>query len=88
MKRYRIKIYGKAGKGEAGIFCRFIFRIDDAERDNFLRAEATREGKSMAMGNEEAQSFIEDMVKPDYNSWEGKEDYEQRFIEIIEKKFA
>ena len=37
---------------------------------------------------EEAQNFIEDMVKPDYNSWEGKEDYEQRFLEIIEKKFA
>ena len=37
---------------------------------------------------EEAKSFIEDMVKPDYNSWEGKEDYSQRFIEIIEKKFA
>lgn len=37
---------------------------------------------------DEAQNFIEDMVKPDYNSWEGKEDYEQRFIEIIEKKFA
>ena len=36
---------------------------------------------------EEAQNFIEDMVKPDYNSWEGKEDYSQRFIEIIEKKF-
>ena len=37
---------------------------------------------------EEAQCFIEEMVKPDYNSWEGKEDYEKRFIEIIEKKFA
>lgn len=37
---------------------------------------------------EEAQNFIDDMVKPDYNSWEGKEDYSQRFIEIIEKKFA
>jgi len=37
---------------------------------------------------DEAQNFIEDMVKPDYNSWEGKEDYAQRFIEIIEKKFA
>lgn len=37
---------------------------------------------------EEAQNFIEDMVKPDYNSWIGKEDYSQRFIEIIEKKFA
>jgi hypothetical protein len=37
---------------------------------------------------EEAQNFIDDMVKPDYNSWEGKEEYSQRFIEIIEKKFA
>ena len=37
---------------------------------------------------EEAQNFIEDMVKPDYNNWEGKEDYAQRFIEIIEKKFS
>ena len=37
---------------------------------------------------EEAQNFIEDMVKPDYNNWEGKEDYALRFIEIIEKKFS
>jgi hypothetical protein len=37
---------------------------------------------------EEAQNFIEDMVKPDYGDWQGKEEYEQRFIEIIEKKFA
>lgn len=37
---------------------------------------------------EEAQNFIEDMVKPDYGDWAGKEEYEQRFIEIIEKKFA
>jgi hypothetical protein len=37
---------------------------------------------------DEAQNFIEDMVKPDYNSWEGKEDYAQRFMEIIEKKFV
>ena len=36
----------------------------------------------------EARSFIEDMVKPDYNDWQGKEEYEQRFMEIIEKKFA
>lgn len=37
---------------------------------------------------EDVQNFIEDLVKPDYNSWEGKEDYAQRFIEIIEKKFS
>lgn len=37
---------------------------------------------------EEAQNFIDDMVKPDYGDWQGKEEYEQRFLEIIEKKFA
>ncbi len=37
---------------------------------------------------EEAQNFIEEMVKPDYNNWDGKEDYSQRFMDIIEKKFA
>ena len=35
----------------------------------------------------EAQQFISDLIKPDYNNWEGKEDYEARFIEIIEGKF-
>jgi hypothetical protein len=37
---------------------------------------------------EETKDFIEEMVKPDYNNWEGKEEYEQRFMEIIEKKFS
>ena len=36
----------------------------------------------------EAQEFIENMVKPDYNNWEGKDDYAQRFLEIVEKKFS
>lgn len=36
----------------------------------------------------EAQDFIDNMVKPDYNNWEGKEDFEQRFMEVIEKKFS
>ena len=35
----------------------------------------------------ETRDFILDMVKPDYNNWEGKEDYEERFMDIIEKKF-
>jgi hypothetical protein len=35
----------------------------------------------------ETKSFIDEMVKPDYNNWDGKEDYEHRFMEIIEKKF-
>lgn len=36
----------------------------------------------------EAKEFIENMVKPDYNNWEGKDDYAERFLEIIEKKFS
>ena len=36
----------------------------------------------------EAKAFVFDMIKPDYNNWTGKEEYETRFIEIIERKFA
>jgi len=35
----------------------------------------------------ETKAFIDEMVKPDYNEWKGKDDYEERFMEIIEKKF-
>lgn len=35
----------------------------------------------------EARKLILEMVKPDYNNWNGKEEYEERFIEIIEGKF-
>jgi hypothetical protein len=37
---------------------------------------------------QEAEDFIENMVKPDYNNWEGKDEYTQRFMEIVEKKFS
>jgi len=36
---------------------------------------------------EEAKDFIEEIIKPDYNNWEGVDDYAQRFIEIVEKRF-
>lgn len=35
----------------------------------------------------ETKAFIDELVKPDYNNWDGKEEYEHRFMEIIEKKF-
>jgi hypothetical protein len=35
----------------------------------------------------ETKNFIEEMVKPDYNYWKGKDDYAERFMDIIEKKF-
>ena len=37
---------------------------------------------------EEAKNFVEDMVKPDYNNWQGNEDYAERFMEIVAQKFV
>lgn len=35
----------------------------------------------------EALTFIDEIVKPDYNNWAGKDEYAARFIEIVAKKF-
>lgn len=37
---------------------------------------------------ERSLSFVNNMVKPDYNQWEGKEEYEIRFMKLIERRFA
>lgn len=37
---------------------------------------------------ERSKAFIKKMVKPDYNNWEGKEEFEERFIALIERKFS
>lgn len=37
--------------------------------------------------HEEAIQFIEDLVKPDYDQWAGKEEYSERFLQIVEKNF-
>lgn len=36
---------------------------------------------------EEAQLFIQERIKPDYNNWEGKEEFEVRFLKCIESNF-
>lgn len=36
---------------------------------------------------EEAQNFIKGKVKPDYNHWLHKDEYSERFMNIIEKRF-
>lgn len=37
---------------------------------------------------DEAKSFLNEMVIPDYGYWVGKEEYIERFMEVIEKKFS
>ncbi len=36
---------------------------------------------------EEVENFIQKMIKPEYNNWKGKEDYEKRFLEVLSKLF-
>ena len=35
----------------------------------------------------DAQNFINSMVKPDYNNWEGKDTYANRFMELVERNY-
>ncbi|MFV0565486.1 MAG: hypothetical protein ACK5NB_06620 [Flavobacteriaceae bacterium] len=35
----------------------------------------------------EAVHFMQNIVKPDYNNWQGKEEFETRLYEILERKF-
>jgi hypothetical protein len=37
---------------------------------------------------EEAKTFISGQIKPEYNNWKNKEDYENRFMNLIEKHFS
>ncbi|WP_350293297.1 hypothetical protein [uncultured Croceitalea sp.] len=37
---------------------------------------------------ERSVAFINNMVKPEYNNWDGKDEYETRFMSLIERKFA
>lgn len=33
-------------------------------------------------------AFIENMVKPEYNNWKGKEEYATRFMALVERRFS
>lgn len=62
----------------------FIKHLFDGETDNYNRVISqlnTLETET------EAKDFINEIVKPDYNNWEGKEMYEGRLVAIIESKF-
>lgn len=36
---------------------------------------------------DDAKKFVIEMVKPDYDNWTGKEEFAERFMEIVENKF-
>ena len=62
----------------------FIKHLFDGKSEDYDRVVSQiNTSKSL----EEAQNLIHQLVKPDYNNWEGKETYEDRFLQLVESKF-
>jgi hypothetical protein len=62
----------------------FIKHLFDGENEDYDRVISQLNTKESFKN---AKDFIETMVKPDYNNWVNKEEFETRFMEIIEGKF-
>ena len=62
----------------------FIKHLFDENPDDYARVLS--QVNSMSSLNE-AKLFINDTVKPDYNNWLNKEEYMERFMTILEKRF-
>jgi len=62
----------------------FIKHLFDGQREDYERVLSQINTSSSF---EEARNLIQNIVKPDYNNWEGKEAIEERFMGIIEGKF-
>lgn len=69
------------GLNDRHAFVKHLFGGSASDYNRVLSQLNTQKSK------EEALNFLENMVKPDYNNWEGKELYENRFLSIIEKRF-
>lgn len=62
----------------------FIKYLFDGEREDYERVLSQINTSSSF---DEAKNLIQNIVKPDYNGWIGKEDVEARFMSVIEGKF-
>ncbi|HUH28255.1 hypothetical protein [Gelidibacter sp.] len=62
----------------------FIKHLFDGQREDYDRVLSQINTSSSL---DEARNLIQNIVKPDYNNWLGKEDVEDRFMKIIEGKF-
>lgn len=77
----RLKTGLKIGMNDRIGFIKHLFNGSDQDYNRVLSQLNTMESKNSA------QDFITTIVKPDYNNWEGKETYEERFMQIIESRF-
>ncbi|MEZ4793663.1 MAG: hypothetical protein R2783_09425 [Gelidibacter sp.] len=62
----------------------FIKHLFDGSREDYERVLSQI---NTSGSYKEAKNLIQNIVKPDYNNWKGKEEFEERFMEIVESKF-
>ncbi|WP_347923311.1 hypothetical protein [Pontimicrobium sp. SW4] len=62
----------------------FIKHLFDGNSEDFERVVSQI---NTSQNFEEVSTLIQNIIKPDYNHWEGKEEFEQRFMDIIQSKF-
>ena len=78
------KLKGKGLKIDLNDKLAFIKHLFEGKNEDYDRV-ISQINTTHSIG--EARRLILEMVKPDYNNWRGKEEYEERFIEIVESKF-
>ena len=76
----------KAGSLQIGLNDKiaFIKHLFDGKSEDYDRVISQINTTSSI---EDAKNLIQSIIKPDYNNWEGKEEFEDRFMELIEGKF-
>ena len=77
----RLKKSFQVGINDRHAFVKHLFDGSNADYNRVLSQLNTMKTK------EEAVNFVLNVVKPDYNNWEGKEEYEVRFIAVVESRF-
>lgn len=63
----------------------FVKHLFDGSTDDYNRVISQL---GTIDSEERSMAFINNMVKPEYNNWDGKEEYAERFISIVQRKFA
>ena len=77
----KLKLGLNIGLNDKIAFIKYLF---DGQREDYERVLSQINTSSTF---DEAENLIQNIVKPDYNGWLGKEDVEARFMTIIEGKF-
>ncbi len=63
-------------------FVKYLFNGSTEDYNRVLSQLSTIESEERSI------AFIKNMVKPEYSNWVGKEEYEERFIALVERRFS